>query len=74
MGQPVLLVWTRRAQTGSVVADCVEEQYLFGRDSRCSYVLDDPENKGSRKFQIYSKKHFRIYRVSCFLSEPKSRA
>ena len=43
--------------------DCIEEQYLFGRDSKCNYVLDDPEEPGSKKFKIYSKKHFRIYRV-----------
>ncbi|CAF87398.1 unnamed protein product, partial [Tetraodon nigroviridis] len=48
-----------------VCADCVEDQYLFGRDSKCNYVLDDPDNRGSRKFQIYSKKHFRIYREGC---------
>ncbi|XP_059192342.1 serine/threonine-protein kinase Chk2 [Centropristis striata] len=42
--------------------DCVEDQYLFGRGSRCNYVLDDPDEKGSTKFRIYSKKHFRIYR------------
>uniref|UniRef100_A0A3Q2T0F3 non-specific serine/threonine protein kinase n=1 Tax=Fundulus heteroclitus TaxID=8078 RepID=A0A3Q2T0F3_FUNHE len=43
--------------------DCLEEQYLFGRDSQCNYVLEDPEDKRSRKFRIYSKKHFRIFRV-----------
>ncbi|XP_020505389.1 serine/threonine-protein kinase Chk2 [Labrus bergylta] len=42
--------------------DCVEDQYLFGRDSKCNYVLDDPDERGSKKFRIYSKKHFRIYR------------
>ncbi|XP_071328417.1 serine/threonine-protein kinase Chk2 isoform X1 [Trachinotus anak] len=42
--------------------DCIEEQYLFGRDSKCNYVLDDPDDRGSKKFRIYSKKHFRIYR------------
>uniref|UniRef100_A0A1A7XUX3 CHK2 checkpoint homolog n=2 Tax=Iconisemion striatum TaxID=60296 RepID=A0A1A7XUX3_9TELE len=42
--------------------DCVEDQYLFGRDSKCDYVLDDPHERGSKKFRIYSKKHFRIYR------------
>lgn len=42
--------------------DCVEDQYLFGRDSKCNYVLDDPDHRGSNKFRIYSKKHFRIYR------------
>lgn len=43
--------------------DCIEDQYLFGRDTKCNYVLDDPDEKGSQKFRIYSKKHFRIYRV-----------
>ncbi|XP_041832983.1 serine/threonine-protein kinase Chk2 isoform X2 [Melanotaenia boesemani] len=42
--------------------DCIEDQYLFGRDSRCNYVLDDPDERGSTKFRIYSKKHFRIYK------------
>ncbi|GLD71808.1 serine/threonine-protein kinase Chk2 isoform X2 [Lates japonicus] len=42
--------------------DCVEEQYLFGRDSKCNYVLNDPDDPASKKFRIYSKKHFRIYR------------
>ncbi|KAM7018469.1 serine/threonine-protein kinase Chk2 [Tautogolabrus adspersus] len=42
--------------------DCVEDQYLFGRDSKCNYVLDDPDERGSKKFRIYSKKHFRVYR------------
>lgn len=43
--------------------DCIEDQYLFGRESKCNYVLDDPDNRGSKEFKIYSKKHFRIYRV-----------
>ncbi|XP_026199822.1 serine/threonine-protein kinase Chk2 isoform X2 [Anabas testudineus] len=42
--------------------DCIEDQYLFGRDSKCDYVLGDPNDRGSKKFLIYSKKHFRIYR------------
>ncbi|XP_053181294.1 serine/threonine-protein kinase Chk2 [Scomber japonicus] len=42
--------------------NCVEDQYLFGRDSKCDYVLDDPNEPGSKRFRIYSKKHFRIYR------------
>ncbi|XP_055367274.1 serine/threonine-protein kinase Chk2 isoform X2 [Betta splendens] len=42
--------------------DCIEDEYLFGRDSKCDYVLGDPNNRGSKKFLIYSKKHFRIYR------------
>ncbi|XP_047448691.1 serine/threonine-protein kinase Chk2 [Mugil cephalus] len=40
--------------------DCIEDQYLFGRDSRCNYVLSDPHNR--ERFRIYSKRHFRIYR------------
>ncbi|KAM7415458.1 hypothetical protein PAMA_017798 [Pampus argenteus] len=42
--------------------DCLEDEYLFGRDSKCNYVLDDPDRPGSKRFRIYSKKHFRIYR------------
>lgn len=47
--------------------DCVDDQYLFGRDAKCDYVLGDPKNRGSKKFLIYSKKHFRIYRVRSLL-------
>ncbi|KAM6944524.1 serine/threonine-protein kinase Chk2 isoform 2-T3 [Lycodopsis pacificus] len=42
--------------------DCFEDQYLFGRDSQCNYVLNDPNELQSKKFRIYSKKHFRVYR------------
>ncbi|KAK2838231.1 hypothetical protein Q5P01_015443 [Channa striata] len=42
--------------------DLFEDQYLFGRDSKCDYVLGDPNDRASKKFLIYSKKHFRIYR------------
>ncbi|XP_077416898.1 serine/threonine-protein kinase Chk2 isoform X3 [Vanacampus margaritifer] len=42
--------------------DCVADEYLFGRDPKCNYVLDDPDHKGSLRFRIYSKKHFRIFR------------
>ncbi|TNN65231.1 Serine/threonine-protein kinase Chk2 [Liparis tanakae] len=42
--------------------ECFEDQYLFGRDSQCNYVLNDPNEIRSKKFRIYSKKHFRIYR------------
>ncbi|KAM8885655.1 serine/threonine-protein kinase Chk2 isoform 2-T3 [Spinachia spinachia] len=42
--------------------DCFEDQYLFGRDSKCNYVLNDPTEIRSKKFRIYSKRHFRIYR------------
>lgn len=36
---------------------------MFGRESKCNYILDDPDNRGAKQFKIYSKKHFRIYRV-----------
>ncbi|XP_061673390.1 serine/threonine-protein kinase Chk2 isoform X2 [Syngnathoides biaculeatus] len=49
-------------QNGFRAHDCVEDEYLFGRDSACNYVLDDPDHRGSLRFRIYSKKHFRIYR------------
>ncbi|XP_068457781.1 serine/threonine-protein kinase Chk2 isoform X2 [Clinocottus analis] len=39
-----------------------EDQYLFGRDSQCNYVLNDPDELRSKKFRIYSKKHFRVSR------------
>ncbi|XP_033969379.1 serine/threonine-protein kinase Chk2 [Trematomus bernacchii] len=42
--------------------DCFEDQYLFGRGSNCNYVLNDPDDTESKKFRIYSKRHFRIYR------------
>lgn len=47
----------------SVLPDCVDDRYLFGRDATCDYVLDDPQDRKSKRFRIYSKKHFRIYRV-----------
>ena len=69
-----LLLASQRPSTSSslpwlcfVCADCVEDEYLFGRGSKCNYVLDDPDNKGSKMFQIYSKKHFKIFRVSHLL-------
>ncbi|XP_063754010.1 serine/threonine-protein kinase Chk2 isoform X2 [Eleginops maclovinus] len=42
--------------------DCFEDQYLFGRSFNCNYVLNDPDDTESKKFRIYSKRHFRIYR------------
>ncbi|CAJ1069332.1 serine/threonine-protein kinase Chk2 [Xyrichtys novacula] len=42
--------------------DCVQDQYLFGRDPKCNYVLGDPNDITSKKYRIYSKKHFKIYR------------
>uniref|UniRef100_A0A3Q0QTN8 Checkpoint kinase 2 n=1 Tax=Amphilophus citrinellus TaxID=61819 RepID=A0A3Q0QTN8_AMPCI len=56
--------WGRLLPMAPGFRNCIEEQYLFGRDSRCNYVLEDPNDRNSRKFRIYSKKHFRIYRGS----------
>uniref|UniRef100_A0A8C7WZ47 Uncharacterized protein n=1 Tax=Oryzias sinensis TaxID=183150 RepID=A0A8C7WZ47_9TELE len=55
--------WGRLLPMAKGFRNCIADQYLFGRDSTCNYVLDDPEERGSRKFRIYSKKHFRIFRV-----------
>uniref|UniRef100_UPI003AB01F4E serine/threonine-protein kinase Chk2-like n=1 Tax=Centroberyx gerrardi TaxID=166262 RepID=UPI003AB01F4E len=44
------------------VHNCIEEEYVFGRDSSCQYVFDDPALTASKRIKIYSKKHFRIYR------------
>uniref|UniRef100_A0A4W6FK32 Checkpoint kinase 2 n=1 Tax=Lates calcarifer TaxID=8187 RepID=A0A4W6FK32_LATCA len=54
--------WGRLLPMAQGFRNCVEEQYLFGRDSKCNYVLNDPDNPASKKFRIYSKKHFKIYR------------
>lgn len=58
---------TNITDDNGLFTDCVEDQYLFGRDSKCDYVLGDPNDRGSKKFLIYSKKHFRIYRVRLLL-------
>ncbi|XP_016898487.1 serine/threonine-protein kinase Chk2 isoform X2 [Cynoglossus semilaevis] len=42
--------------------DCIDDQYLFGRGIKSNYVLDDPDEPGSTRSKIYSKRHFRIYR------------
>ncbi|XP_074526827.1 serine/threonine-protein kinase Chk2 isoform X2 [Halichoeres trimaculatus] len=62
--EPELQPWGRLLPMarGFRSQDCVEDQYLFGRDPKCDYVLGDPNDLTSKKFRIYSKKHFRIYR------------
>ncbi|KAF6716944.1 Serine/threonine-protein kinase Chk2 [Oryzias melastigma] len=42
--------------------DCIADEYLFGRDSKCSYVFGEAEERGSQYFRTYSKRHFRIFR------------
>ncbi|XP_012671416.1 serine/threonine-protein kinase Chk2 [Clupea harengus] len=47
--------------TGVRVHNCVEDNYTFGRDRRCSYTFSDPAMKGPW-MNTYSKRHFRIFR------------
>ncbi|KAM4617007.1 serine/threonine-protein kinase Chk2 isoform 2-T2 [Polymixia lowei] len=49
-------------ERGFRALDCIEDEYLFGRDIKCHYVIDDPILQASKQIRIYSKKHFRIYR------------
>ncbi|KAM6954485.1 serine/threonine-protein kinase Chk2 [Aplochiton taeniatus] len=42
--------------------NCVEEEYTFGRGTKCSYIFDDPVLRQSDRWGTYSKKHFRIFR------------
>lgn len=44
--------------------DCVENQYTFGRDRRNDYCFNDPIVLKSLRYRTYSKRHFRIFRVS----------
>ncbi|RXN28580.1 serine threonine- kinase Chk2 [Labeo rohita] len=44
------------------IRDCVENQYIFGRDSACDYSLTNAIVRRSAHFRTYSKKHFRIFR------------
>uniref|UniRef100_A0A3Q4BYY8 FHA domain-containing protein n=1 Tax=Mola mola TaxID=94237 RepID=A0A3Q4BYY8_MOLML len=60
--EPEAEPWGRLLPMKRGFRNFIEDQYLFGRDTKCNYVLDDPDEKGSQKFRIYSKKHFRIYR------------
>ncbi|XP_026096210.1 serine/threonine-protein kinase Chk2-like [Carassius auratus] len=47
---------------GLSVLNCVEKQYVFGRDKRCDYSFRTPIVLESTHFHAYSKKHFRIFR------------
>ncbi|XP_056130299.1 serine/threonine-protein kinase Chk2 isoform X2 [Lampris incognitus] len=47
---------------GFKALNCVQEEYLFGRESKCHYVINDPVLIASQRFRTYSKKHFRIFR------------
>uniref|UniRef100_A0A8B9HG49 Checkpoint kinase 2 n=1 Tax=Astyanax mexicanus TaxID=7994 RepID=A0A8B9HG49_ASTMX len=43
-------------------ADCVDNVYCFGRDSRCDYAFKDPAILNSPRYKTYSKRHFKIFR------------
>ncbi|XP_016295372.1 serine/threonine-protein kinase Chk2-like [Sinocyclocheilus anshuiensis] len=47
---------------GLSVLNCVENQYVFGRDGACDYTFTNPIVTQSTHFKAYSKKHFRIFR------------
>ncbi|XP_073697312.1 serine/threonine-protein kinase Chk2 [Garra rufa] len=47
---------------GLSVLNCVENQYIFGRDTACDYTFNNAIVKQSTHFKTYSKKHFRIFR------------
>ncbi|CAH2295275.1 serine threonine- kinase Chk2 [Pelobates cultripes] len=42
--------------------DCVNNEYVFGRDKQCDYTFDRRIINKTEKYKTYSKKHFRIYR------------
>uniref|UniRef100_A0A3B3BAJ9 FHA domain-containing protein n=1 Tax=Oryzias melastigma TaxID=30732 RepID=A0A3B3BAJ9_ORYME len=55
--------WGRLLPMAQGFRNCIADEYLFGRDSKCSYVFGEAEERGSQYFRTYSKRHFRIFRV-----------
>ncbi|XP_030647604.1 serine/threonine-protein kinase Chk2 [Chanos chanos] len=49
-------------EPGFRALNCFENEYWFGRESKCHYSFDDRIVKRSRWFHTYSKKHFRLFR------------
>ncbi|XP_039514138.1 serine/threonine-protein kinase Chk2 [Pimephales promelas] len=47
---------------GFSVLNCTENQYTFGRDSRCDYAFLNSIIKKSARYKTYSKKQFRIFK------------
>ncbi|XP_066459774.1 serine/threonine-protein kinase Chk2 isoform X1 [Eleutherodactylus coqui] len=47
---------------GFVNHDCVNDEYIFGRDKLCDYTFDRPIINQMERYKTYSKKHFRIFR------------
>lgn len=46
-----------------ISADCVNDEYWFGRDKSCDYSFSKLGLSDTGFYQNYSKKHFRIFRV-----------
>lgn len=46
-----------------LAADCVNDEYWFGRDKSCDYSFSKLGLSETGFYQNYSKKHFRIFRV-----------
>lgn len=44
--------------------DCVNSEYWFGRDPSCDYSFAKLHLEETELYKQYSKKHFRIFRVS----------
>ncbi|KAM4707721.1 serine/threonine-protein kinase Chk2 [Discoglossus pictus] len=42
--------------------DCINDEYVFGRDKQCDYTFDKPIINKTERYKTYSKKHFRIFR------------
>ncbi|KAM9330827.1 serine/threonine-protein kinase Chk2 [Gastrophryne carolinensis] len=42
--------------------DCINDDYVFGRDKRCDYTFDKPIINKTERYKTYSKRHFRIFR------------
>ncbi|XP_053558051.1 serine/threonine-protein kinase Chk2 [Bombina bombina] len=42
--------------------DCVNEEYVFGRDKQCDYTFDRRVLNQTERYKTYSKRHFRIFR------------
>ncbi|KAM3938032.1 serine/threonine-protein kinase Chk2 isoform 2-T2 [Leptodactylus fuscus] len=42
--------------------DCVNDEYIFGRDKQCDYTFDRTIVNQTERYKTYSKRHFRIFR------------
>ncbi|XP_073529324.1 serine/threonine-protein kinase Chk2 isoform X1 [Phyllobates terribilis] len=47
---------------GFINHDCVNDEYIFGRNRQCDYTFDRPVINQTERFKTYSKNHFRIFR------------